>query len=82
MVVCYFNVQGVSVFPEKADSPLIVNPDTVLPPAITLQSLEPVARRNPKVLNVSGPMKIQELSPGSPLYRAKFRHILVTKQLF
>jgi hypothetical protein len=82
MVVCYFNVEGVSVFPEKADSPLIVDPDTVLPPAIAFQSLEPVARWDPEVLNVSGPVKIQELSPGTPLNRAKLRHILVTEQLF
>jgi hypothetical protein len=68
MVVCYFNVIGVSAFPVKADSPLIVDPDTVLPLAVALQGLESVARRDFQVLKVLGLAKVQELSPCNPFY--------------
>jgi hypothetical protein len=53
MVVGYFNIIGVSVFPSKADPPLIVDPDTVLTLAVALQGLEPVTRRDFKALKAS-----------------------------
>jgi len=80
MVVCYFNVIGVSAFPVKADSPLIVDPDTVLPLAIALQGLETVARGDPEVFKVLGPVKVQELSPCNPFCRAKPRHVQIIEQ--
>jgi hypothetical protein len=80
MVVGYFNVIGVSVFPAKADSPLIVNPYTMLTLAIALQSLETVARGDSEVLKVPGPVKVQELSPCNPFYRAKPGHIQIIEQ--
>jgi len=79
MVVCYFNIIGVSVFPEKADSPLIVDPDTVLPLAISLQGFETVARGDPEVLKVPGSVKIQELSTCNPFDRAKPRHVQIVE---
>jgi len=82
MVVCYFHVIGVSVFPVKADSPLTVDPDAVLPPAISLQSLEPVTRWDPEVFQAPCPMKVQKLTPRNPLDRTKPRHILIIEQHF
>ncbi len=81
MVVCYFNVICVSVFPAKADSPLIVNPYTILPLSPALQSLKTVTWGNSEVLKVPGPMKVQELSPCNPFYGAKSRHVQVIEQL-
>jgi hypothetical protein len=80
MVVGYFNVTGVSVFPEKTYPPLIVNPDAVLPLTIALQGLKPIARRNPEVLKALGLMKVQELPPCNPLERTKSRHVQVIEQ--
>ena len=80
MVVCYFNVIGVSAFPVKAYSPLIVNPYTILPLTPTLQSLETVARGNSKVLKAPGPMKVQEFSPCNPFNRAKTGHVQIIEQ--
>ena len=80
MVVCYFNVIGVSVFPAKADSPLIVDPYAVLPLAIALQGFEPVARWDPEVFQLPGPMKVQKSSPGNPLDGAKPRHVTIIEQ--
>jgi hypothetical protein len=64
MVVCYFNVIGVSVFPAKADPPLIIGPDTVLPLPISLQGFEPVARRHPEVFQATGLKKSSKIAPG------------------
>jgi hypothetical protein len=79
MIVCYFNVKGISVFPVKAYPPLIVYPDAELPFAIALQGLQPVAWRNSKVFQVPGLVKVQEFAPGCPLDRTKPRHILIVK---
>jgi hypothetical protein len=67
MIVGYFNVIGIPVFPVKADSPLIVDPHAVLPLAIALEDLKPIARRDSEVLKVPGLVKVQELPPCNPL---------------
>jgi len=42
MIVNYFNVQRIAVFPAKADSPLIVDPYTVLSLAVAFQGFKTV----------------------------------------
>ena len=81
MIVGYFNVIGVPVFPVEADSPLIVDPDTVLTPAFTLEGLKPVARRDSKVLKTPGLVKIQELPSCNPLDGTKPGHVQIIEQL-
>ena len=43
MVVDNLNIKGIPVFPSKADTPLIVDPDAVLSRSITSQGLQTVA---------------------------------------
>lgn len=50
MIVCNFDIVGVAIMPFKANSPLIVYPNTVLTFAVTMQWLESISRRNPQVL--------------------------------
>ena len=50
MVVNDLNPFWTSIAPPEADTPLIIDSDTVLPCSITAQMLEPIARRNPKIL--------------------------------
>ena len=50
MVVNDLNPFWTSVAPLEADTPLIIDSDTVLPRTVTAQTLEPVARRNPRLL--------------------------------
>jgi hypothetical protein len=80
MVVDYFNIIGVPVFPAKTDPPLIIDPYTILPLAIALQGLKPVARRDPEILKTPGLMKVQELPPCNPFDRTKLRYVQVIKQ--
>ena len=67
MVIHNFNVIGFTVTPDKTNPPLIVNPDTMLSVPISLERLETVAWRNPKILQLLGGMKIEELATGHSL---------------
>jgi hypothetical protein len=80
MVICYLNIIGVPAFPDKADSPLIVDPDAALPPAIALKGFETVARRGSEIIKVLCLMKVQELSPRNPFDRTKRRHVQVIEK--
>ena len=62
MVISYFNLFGISVFPHKANSPFIVDPNAVLSPAIPLQWLEPVAGRDAQVFEFSGGTDLLQFS--------------------
>ena len=62
MVVNDFNPFWTSVAPPEADTPLIVDSDTVLARTITAQTLEPVARRNPKILETTRSVDLTQLA--------------------
>ena len=62
MVVNDLNPFWTSVAPPKADSPLIVDSNTVLPRTITAQTLEPVARRNPEVFQTTRSINLAQLA--------------------
>ena len=62
MVVNDLNPFWTSVAPREADTPLIINSDTVLARTITAQTLEPVARRNPKILQMTCSVNLTQLA--------------------
>ena len=62
MVVNNLNPFWTSVAPPKADTPLIIDSDTVLPRTITAQMLKPVARRNPKILETTRGVNLPQLA--------------------
>ena len=62
MVVNDLNPFWTSVAPPEADTPLIVDSDTVLARTITAQTLEPVARRNPKILETTRSVDLTQLA--------------------
>src|SRR6218665_1668644 len=49
--------------PYETDAPLVIDADTVLPPAVALQRFEPVPGGNPQTGPFSSGMQLQELSP-------------------
>jgi hypothetical protein len=51
MVVRDLDVRSVSVHPSKADTPLIVDPNTHLPCPISFQGFEPIAGRITQVVD-------------------------------
>ena len=62
MVVNDLNPFWTSVAPPKADTPLIIDSDTVLPRTITAQTLEPITRRNPKILETTRSVDLTQLA--------------------
>jgi len=62
VVVNNLNPFWTSVAPPKADTPLIIDSDTVLPRTITAQMLKPVARRNPKILQTTRGVNLPQLA--------------------
>ena len=62
MVVNDLNPFWTSVAPLEADTPLIIDSDTVLPRTITTQTLKPVARRNPKILQTTRGVNLTQLA--------------------
>ena len=62
MVVNDLNPFWTSVAPLAADTPLIIDSDTVLPRTITAQTLKPVARRNPKILQTTRGVNLTQLA--------------------
>lgn len=62
MVVNDLNPFWTSVAPPEADTPLIVDSDTVLARTITAQTLEPVTRRNPEVFQTTRSVDLTQLA--------------------
>ena len=49
MVVHDFNVLDIAVHPNEADSPLIIDPNTMLSASLTPQRFQPIGRRYTQV---------------------------------
>ena len=62
MVVNDLNPFWTSVAPLEADTPLIINSDTVLPCSITAKKLESIARRDPEVLQTTRSIDLTQLA--------------------
>jgi hypothetical protein len=67
VIIDDFHIMSVSRSPAKAQAPLSVDSDTVLPFPITSQFLEPVRRRNPQIIERSSSVHHQELAQSDPL---------------
>jgi len=63
MLVHDLYVVGVSFAPPKADSPLVVDPDAMLPCAFPREFLEAIARRYTQIIQLLCGVKYRQLSP-------------------
>lgn len=76
MVVHDFHLIRISIFPQEADTPLIVDPDTVLTLSIAAQRLQAIPRRNRQVTKLGCGMDLRQL-PLSDAHKAlKTPHVL------
>ena len=62
MVVDNFHSMGVSVPPLKTDPVPVVDPNAVLPHSVLLKCLESVTRKNPKIIQPSSGVELQQLA--------------------
>lgn len=67
VVVNDFHGIGVAVTPDKANSPLVIDTDAVLPYAVALEGFKPVPRRDSQILERDRVVKDFELSHGHSL---------------
>jgi hypothetical protein len=68
VVVDDFDVVGVTLAPDKADTPLVIDPDTVLAFPAAPETLQAVTGRNPQGIEASGSVDHVELRNCSPLH--------------
>ena len=80
MIVHDLRVVGLPFPPREAESPLIVDPDAVLPRAIRLERFQAVARRNSKVFESPGRMKVEKLAARDPLDGPEAPSSLIAKE--
>ena len=64
MIIHDFDVVRTIRLPPEADPELIVDPDAELPCSDALQGFQSIARWNPQVLKLRGPIQYRQLSHG------------------
>jgi len=67
VVVDDLNVKRVAVLPAEANPPLIVDTDTVLTRSVTLELFQPIAGRNPQVVQCLGRVDQAEFAEHGPV---------------
>jgi hypothetical protein len=65
MVVCNFNLVGISSLPSEANPILIVDPDAVLSPPVAAQPFQTIPWWNSKLKQVPHPVDLIELPTGN-----------------
>ena len=81
MIVDDFHVVAMAITPNKTDSPLIVDPNRVLPFAIASQSFQLISGRRRQNVQLRGGVKLEQLPDCNPLDSAKTLAVLVMKKL-
>jgi hypothetical protein len=78
MVVHYFHIINATFLPYKADTPLVINANAALTPALTLERFKAITGRLPQVIKCSCPMKIEQFSTSGALDRTEScnKHIM------
>ncbi len=67
MIIRDLHVIGISMGPSKADSPLIVDSDAVLPLALPREFLQTISRRTPEIFDCFSGVQDNQLSLGKVL---------------
>jgi hypothetical protein len=80
VIVDNLNVPCLAVFPDEADSPLIVDPNAVLPGPGAPERFQTVAGRNPQIREPLGRMEIQQPSPRHTFDRNEPENLPIQEQ--
>jgi len=67
VVIDDFDIEHVAILESETDTPLIVHADAMLPLAITLQSLQPIARRGAQKVQCGGGVQLRQFALGNGL---------------
>jgi hypothetical protein len=82
VVVHNFHFVGISVAPHKADAPLIVDANAVLPSPVPVESFQAIASRSSQIGELPGKMYLVKFAPGYALDGLEPPHEFPLKDLF
>jgi hypothetical protein len=82
MIINNFNVFSESIRPTKADSPLIIDANTVLAGTITPERLKVIAGWNSQILKAICDFELPEFSSGNLGNIHKFLNVLAFRECF
>lgn len=74
MIIHDFYVVGIAVTPNKADSPLLIDTNTVLPSSIPFERFEVIPGWRTQIAQLSGDVELAQLSLGYPFKAEKAFH--------
>jgi len=67
MIVNDFDIMCIHAIPAKANSPLIIYPDAMLPRPVPQQNLQTITRQRTQIINAYSGMNQVQLPPRHPL---------------
>jgi hypothetical protein len=82
VIVDDFDGMRLALLPDKADPPLVVDADRMLPGPVASQGLKPVARRRAQIIQPASRMQQKQLAADAALYRREMPNRPVVKQEF
>lgn len=82
MVINDLHILSAMPRPTEADSPLIIDPNAVLPLTVAPQSLQAIARRNAQVIEASGDLELPQLATSDGRDALKAPDTLSTREGF
>ncbi len=86
MIVDYGHIEGLAGLPSENDTPLVVYANGVVAVPTTLELLEPISRRHPKVAEICSVVQVEHLSScgAADVGREAFGHFgwAVEEQVF
>ena len=67
VIVHNLNFVSVALSPHEAETPLLVNPNAMLPLSVAMQCFQAIAGRSSQVAQFGGAVQLPKLSPGDAL---------------
>lgn len=82
VVINDFDLVGITVPPDEANPPFVINANAMLPVAVAFQRFQPISRRHLEIRQRFRAMKIDQLPSRNSLNASKPRDVLIGKQGF
>jgi hypothetical protein len=67
MIVDYLDLVDIALVPNKADSPALIDSDTILAMSVSLESFQAVSRRSAQIIEGFRPVKHAQFAQGGSL---------------
>ena len=81
MIVDDFHIVAMALTPDKTDSPLIIDPNRVLPFPIASQCFQLISRRRSQDAQLRRSVKLEQFPQGDPLKGTEPPAVVIVKEL-